>query len=464
MLTPRFKLDQDDKFVTVSIYAPFTHVAETEVFMDGTDFRFFSKPYFLRLHFPHEIIENDDASANFDAESLSYVIKCPKVNHGQFFPNLDMISELCKPKGSNNVSNIEVLNDGQENEGSDEEEEEWYFEQVVPKEPENDDCSAKGYGIGFGQKHEKVFTKLLEESQEILDVKNPDTLSTSKRKELRLEQECKDFDPDHYLSDLYEPDDMIDEVLRFSFSLASLVLDSEDSAKLVEYAKKDRKLKSKSKLRTFCGLLDILFAYCYDNRVTFGEKSSESGWTISKLSSTLVCSDVFESLKETVIASSRRSLVYPIYRHFDLTKKVWADVCSLLNKRTSIIKVLLDLTNIFNESEGRYIFNQLYIDQYVAWSQTLKEAQLTKIANEVSQIVDSLQKDDLNLEIVELEEAAEMVRQEEQEEKLVKSMKNVEISERKAETDDSDDDSSSSSDSDSSSSDSSSSDDEKCEN
>ena len=86
MLTPRFKLVQDDKFVTISIYAPFTHVAETEVFMDGTDFRFFSKPYFLRLHFPCEIVENDEASAKFEADTVSYVIKCPKVNQGEFFP------------------------------------------------------------------------------------------------------------------------------------------------------------------------------------------------------------------------------------------------------------------------------------------------------------------------------------------------------------------------------------------
>lgn len=446
MLTPRFKLDQDDKFVTVFIYAPFTHVAETEVFMDGTDFRFFSKPYFLRLHFPHEIIENDEASANFDAETVSYVIKCPKVNQGEFFPNLDMITELCKPKGGTNVSNIEEIKDDQDKQNDSDEEEEWYFNQVVPEEPKNEECSSvDGFGIGFGQKHEKVFTKLLEESQEILDVKNPDTLSIHERKELRLDQENKDFDPDHYLSDLYEPDDMIDEVLNFSCaSISSQKLDSEDSAKLVEYAKKDKKVKSKLKLQTFCGLLDILFAYCYDNRVTYGEKSSESGWTIAKLSSTLVCSDVFESLKETIVASSRRSLIYPIYRHFNLTKKVWNDVCSLLENRVSIIKVLLDLTNIFNESEGRYIFNQLYIDQYVAWSQTLKEDQLLKIANEIRAIIENYQKDDLNLEIVELEAAAEMVRKEEEEENLVKTMQNVEISERKADTDDSDDDSTSS--------------------
>merc|ERR1712018_909365 len=137
MLTPRLKLEQNDKFVKISIYAPFTHVADTEVFMDEKDFRFFSKPYFLRLHFPCEIIENDEASAKFDAETLSYVIQCPKVNHGEFFPNLDMISELCKPKGSVSASTIEVLENGEDNEKNDtnsDDAEDYYFEQNIPED------------------------------------------------------------------------------------------------------------------------------------------------------------------------------------------------------------------------------------------------------------------------------------------------------------------------------------------
>ncbi len=39
---------QNDEFLYVTIYAPFTNLDDTEVFMDGTDFRFFSKPYYLR--------------------------------------------------------------------------------------------------------------------------------------------------------------------------------------------------------------------------------------------------------------------------------------------------------------------------------------------------------------------------------------------------------------------------------
>ena len=131
------------------------------------------------------------------------------------------------------------------------------------------------------------------------------------------------------------------------------------------------------------------------------------------------------------------------------------------------ITVLLDLTKIFNESEGRYIFNQLYIDQYVAWVQKLKKDNLEKIAAKIEDILNGITKEDLDLELKELEAAAEMVLKESQndEEILIKSMKNVEISDTKkdrlASENDSDDESNSDSedsDSDSDSCDSNSSD------
>ena len=55
MLTPRFSLDQCEDHLTVKIYAPFTNVADTEVFFDEQDFRFYSRPYFLRLHLPAQV-------------------------------------------------------------------------------------------------------------------------------------------------------------------------------------------------------------------------------------------------------------------------------------------------------------------------------------------------------------------------------------------------------------------------
>ena len=72
MLTPRFDLDQDDNFLIVTIYAPFTNISDTEIFMEDLDFRFFSKPYFLRLHLPKPILKkNTNKASTFNLTLLS---------------------------------------------------------------------------------------------------------------------------------------------------------------------------------------------------------------------------------------------------------------------------------------------------------------------------------------------------------------------------------------------------------
>ena len=103
------------------------------------------------------------------------------------------------------------------------------------------------------------------------------------------------------------------------------------------------------------------------------------------------------------------------------------------------MKCLLNITKIFNEAEGRYIFNQLFIDQYVVWVQTLKENILVDIIEDLQSTITNLTKDDLNLEISELEAAAEMVQNEEKSE-IVNSLKKLNLScSRQADDKDSDD-------------------------
>ena len=158
MLTPRFELSQDEKHLVVTIYAPFTNVDRTEVFMDGTDFRFSSPPYFLRLHLPGEIEENDAASGAWDAETTSFVVKCPKVVQGEHFNGLDMLTQLLTPKGETNLKNrVEELSEEEEGEEKEDEEEdiEWYIDQNLPNEEKmttgKRDSATHGYGFGFSE-------------------------------------------------------------------------------------------------------------------------------------------------------------------------------------------------------------------------------------------------------------------------------------------------------------------------
>ncbi len=477
MLTPRFNLTQDDESVTVNIYAPFTHVSETEVFMDGCDFRFFSKPYFLRLQLPGEIAEDDGASAKYEADTNCYVIKCSKVTKGDFFAGLDMITELLKPKGAEKVpstnAGIEVISstdnvqEGEED-GEDEEEreEDWYLEQNPP--PSNLDKdkihissesgSSSKFGYGFAFKHKDVFDKLLEEYQEIIDIRDLHSVSFEDRTKARLSKEGSDFDDDHYLSDLFEPDPNLTECLEFTTDFAkNIVITPEDSPKLSELVRKDASVDPGDKVSVELGLLDILFAFCYDYRTTFGEHSSESGWNIAKLSSTIVCGERFESVDQCLTSALRRTLIYPLFRNWELSIKVLGDLVQLLKSdKSSVVKCLLQIQTVFTESEGRYIFNQLFIEQYLVWVQSSLDAKkLGELADQVKVFAKEVNKDSAGLELTELEAAAEMVLKEEQEEAVVAGMKSVTLDDRKADVNDSDDEDSSDSDSEDSSSDSS---------
>lgn len=51
MLTPAFDLSQNPEYLIFSIRVPYTRTSDFDVYIDGTDFKFYAKPYFLRwLH------------------------------------------------------------------------------------------------------------------------------------------------------------------------------------------------------------------------------------------------------------------------------------------------------------------------------------------------------------------------------------------------------------------------------
>lgn len=48
MITPAFDLSQDPEYLIVNICVPYTRTSEFDLYIDGTDLKFFAKPYFLR--------------------------------------------------------------------------------------------------------------------------------------------------------------------------------------------------------------------------------------------------------------------------------------------------------------------------------------------------------------------------------------------------------------------------------
>jgi protein SHQ1 len=126
---------------------------------------------------------------------------------------------------------------------------------------------------------------------------DPDNIK-QKRRQLRIEDENKRFDDDHYLADFFDNSSIIEQSI-LNYRPLYLTEDAnqsdytqKDMDDLKNLPKKTYLLDKEQKYFAYTGLVDILYAYCYNDRINCGENNVESGWTIAKLSSTLSWLDV----------------------------------------------------------------------------------------------------------------------------------------------------------------------------
>ena len=118
MITPRFSCSQDDRSVVVSAYCPAVRASEIEIHVEDALLSLHVAPYFLRLNFPASVIEDDQSSAIYDPASGYLTLTLTKLNHGEVFPDLDLLGKLLAPPAQSAPRNpgIEVL-DSQDNPG-----------------------------------------------------------------------------------------------------------------------------------------------------------------------------------------------------------------------------------------------------------------------------------------------------------------------------------------------------------
>lgn len=295
MITPRFKLNQDENFLFVNIHAPFSRVSDAEIFMEGTDFRFHSNPYYLRLNLPGEIVENDHAKAQFDADTNEFKIVCPKVTKGTHFKGLDMLTSLLGPKGKRDIETkgIEVVDE----EFASDSDFDWFVEQKIEKEPEVSGSTGSKYG--FGSKHSGLFATLAEELHQVVDVKNPDVQTLAERRTERLEQEKTLFNPEHYLGDFFQTD-FVDPLISYKPPCKKdEEWTKEETNLLTSFPNKEFLFEHDELQSVYLGLVDILLAYSYEMRTCMYDPTVESGWTIAKLSGTLSWFEVTKKFNET---------------------------------------------------------------------------------------------------------------------------------------------------------------------
>lgn len=402
MLTPRFKLSQDDNHVFINVHAPYTNIGDTEIDVDGENFLFVSSPYFLRLRLPGKIIDDDRSKGSYICDSGDFNLTFDKEVPGEHFENLDMITSLLAPRDIPNINPnlVEMLEDNNI---------------TLDTEDDSNDCDKFTYG--FANKLTTEFSNIGSEFPHIFELRVPENVSQADRHTERLKYENNKFSSDHYLADFYDAE-LIEPYLKVTvfsktFDENSLEFSEDEVAVLKELPNKHYLLNQLEYKQVLCGLIDILYGYCYDKRSTLNDRSVESSWTVNKLSATLCWFCSFNDTKQVLIACYRRALIYPIFRHFDLCEKVKDDLVQLFRRgKKFIIKCIIDIHQMFNSSnEARYILNQLYIKDYLIFIQKCRPDELTELCNNIANI--QLTKNDLDLELEELEHAAELVNQEE---------------------------------------------------
>ncbi|CAH1783363.1 unnamed protein product [Owenia fusiformis] len=426
MLTPAFEIAQDANTIIVVIQAPYTKVSDTEVFIDGTDFKFYSKPYFLRLTLPGRLVEDGREEAKYDVDKGSYTVTVPKETPGEYFPDLDMLTKLLAPSSSQPTAStqpmIEVLASDSVDDVTECQDEEEEIDWQLPQTPYQPKLTTEGPQYGFANQKSGVFKRLESEFLEILDIKNPETLTPHERRQQRIENENSHFDEEYYLADLFY-DDNVQRIIAYKSPWLAeyrawkkgeniVELSEIDKEKMLKLPRKEYLLDAHIERHLYLGLVDLMFAYAYNHRITEGENSVESGWTISKLSATLSCFETYSSLFDVCLACHRRAMCFPLHRHWKLTNKVFKDMKQIFALgKTRLLKCLLEIHSIFMESDPRYILNDLYITDYCVWIQSVSSNKLESFATSLAEV--EVSKEDVNFDLVELEQAASLVQSEE---------------------------------------------------
>jgi len=364
---------------------------------------------------------------NDDLPKLQYN---PEKNHGTlvvilrkedegFWKDLDLLGRLQQSpqkvvqikKSTNKQLVQEISEDGEDTRSNEINEQ----EQNVMEE-----CLAvqKTLSYGLFKNYSNVFRDYARAGlvHEMLECPNPDELIGNEeesigmeeqyRRELRRQTENEKFDAARYFNDLdiaNEGDMIFDSAimmkphwLESSDLSGNSFFTSEESHLLAKLPRLTNNtpanLSAEQKKSGFLCLLDILFAYVYDHRTTDGDPTVESSWTVMILSPTLSWLECYnppyDTIADVICWSIRRSLIYPYLRSYDLAKHIAEDVCQILKRgRRTVIRCLLQLHKIMEQSESHYLFNKLYIDPLIGWLQQCDEAEVQNFGNATEQLL-----------------------------------------------------------------------------
>ncbi|KAF8986487.1 Hsp90 cochaperone shq1 [Entomortierella lignicola] len=586
MITPTFTVSQEEDFVTIIIKAPHIKTQNVDFEVDGSVFKFNVKPYFLRLTFPGNVVDDERATASYNVGAGELTVVLPKETSGEHFPDLDMLTKLLVRKSDLSEKQIkkpliEIVGSSDTLEGTEKIDKDEEFDWEMPQEIRQEIFSEVRYG--FNNRYSGFFTHVQETANDVLDVFDPEHATLEARRENRIQRENDKFDDEYYMSEFMNEEE-IQHLMKYktpwwnelrsiqkaekdasskikkqestqaatkiakkqeeisqvptpvstkfispllsnqsqpttpsifnivnndsdespstsqldsfglkevsSRSISSQIAESADDRKLVldldpsikndddtptleeplidesepvkylsgqkisivdpskpstdsqlednmaglsisgsdsvkPFSAKEQELMRDLPRReyilentksTYLSLIDILFAYSYDLRVSEGDSTVETAWTICKLSPSMAALEQFTTLKETLLASFRRTLAYPLIRNWNLTMKVLQDVYVVFKLgRRGILRALLAIKDILDHDDVYYIYSKMFIEDYCVWIQSSSEKVIRTLAHELHHF--QLEKSELGWHLEELEalakESPEMEEEEE---------------------------------------------------
>ncbi len=220
-ITPKFKVDQDDDFVTIRINVPYIRISAAEILTENNEFSFYCKPYLLKLTFPGNFHEDEDkysAQYNPDDDHGMLTVKLMKRISGEHFPDLDLITKLLQIRKVANLEErldgeggIEVLHsenfvDGDTNS----------FDNIESYDKVHLNMVSK-FKYGFNNQYSTTLMNLSDQLLDMVEIEQPENIHPLNRRYLRVHQENKLFDANRYLGDLFGSED--DEIYQQAISL-----------------------------------------------------------------------------------------------------------------------------------------------------------------------------------------------------------------------------------------------------
>lgn len=394
MITPQFEVSQDDQFIFVSIRAPYIKASLIQFEVQDNVFVFSLPPYYLRLRFPGKIVEDEFMESHYELETSTVKCKVAKQTKGEHFADLDMLNKLLATKKEQEKAGIQEVAD--ESGDDDEEELDWDIE--IEQQPPSLLDSIK---YGFNNQYNEIVGVSAQAGNEINELVDPEH-SPPEAREQTDQLGVDQFNVDYYFCDLFE-NTMIDEVLAWEFS-ENYDLDGAEKDRLMQLPA--RKVIAVNPKETYVGLISLVFGLLYDLRANMGDSTIESSWAVGKLCPQMACLYTYQQVLPLMISCTRRSLVFPLYRNWKLSVRVWKDVLAVLKQgRKAVLWCLVKLLAVF-ENDLHFCYRKIWLEDYTLWTQYSSEKVLAGLASEVEKALAQLAKASVGLDLDEYEAAA----------------------------------------------------------